>query len=134
MRAPLDVMMRWWNQAVGRGNGNGYGNGQGHANGNGHRNGNGRGNGNGHRPAAANGVPHPPHEEATAAAATPAAPEPPWLTQLDREGIPRSLNYPTTTLGRIIDQAADRFGDRTAIVYNQRRWTYADLLARVNRM
>ena len=60
--------------------------------------------------------------------------EPPWLAQLDREGIPRSLQYPKTTLGRIVDQAADRFGEVVALVYNHTRWTYRELLARVNRM
>src|SRR5688572_907196 len=69
------------------------------------------GNGNGHAPAA----------------------EEPWLAQLDRASIPRSLVYPTTTLGRILDQSADRFGDATAVVYGQTRWTYTELLAQVNR-
>src|SRR5260221_8948072 len=44
--------------------------------------------------------------------------EPPWLKHLDRAGIPRTLNYPTTTLGRILDQSADRYGDVTALLYN----------------
>lgn len=60
--------------------------------------------------------------------------EPPWLAQLDRAGIPRSLRYPTTTLGRILDQAADRFADNPALVYNDTRWTYRELLARANRV
>jgi len=60
--------------------------------------------------------------------------EPPWLAELDREGVPRSLQYPTTTLGRLVDQAAERFGDTLAVVYNQKRWTYRELLACVNRM
>ena len=46
----------------------------------------------------------------------------------------RTLQYPTTTLGRLLDQTADRFGDATAIVYNDSRWSYRELLARVNRM
>ena len=57
----------------------------------------------------------------------------PWLPQLDKAGIPRTLVYPTMTLGRIVDQAADRFGDATAVVYGATRWTYRDLLAQVNR-
>ena len=65
-------------------------------------------------------------------AAGPAA-EPPYLAHLDRAEIPRSLVYPTTTLGRILDQTADRFGDATAVVYGQARWTYRELLAQVNR-
>src|SRR5438094_8167271 len=63
-----------------------------------------------------------------------APPEPPWLAQLDREGIPRSLNYPTTTLGRIVDQAADRFGALPALIYNNRRISYDELLSRSNHM
>src|SRR5215208_7959678 len=59
--------------------------------------------------------------------------EGPWLKQLDRAGIPRTLVYPTTTLGRILDQSADRFGDSTAVVYGATRWTYKELLAQVNR-
>ena len=67
-------------------------------------------------------------------AASPApAPEAPWLAQLDAASIPRSLVYPTTTLGRVLDQTADRFGDATAVVYGATRWTYRELLAQVNR-
>ena len=66
--------------------------------------------------------------------APPAPPvESPWLKQLDRAEIPRSLVYPSTTLGRILDQSAERFGDATAVVYGATRWTYAELLAQVNR-
>lgn len=60
--------------------------------------------------------------------------EPPWLRQLDQEDIPRTLQYPTTTLGRLLDQAAERFGDVPAVLYNQKRWTYRELLGSVNRM
>ncbi len=59
--------------------------------------------------------------------------EPPWLKHLDRAGIPRTLNYPTTTLGRILDQSADRYGDVTALLYNGKRWSYRELLDQVNR-
>jgi long-chain acyl-CoA synthetase len=59
---------------------------------------------------------------------------PPWVETLERAGIPRTLQYPATTLGRLLDQTADRFGDATAIVYNESRWSYRELLARVNRM
>ena len=61
------------------------------------------------------------------------AAEPAWLAQLDRAGVPRSLVYPTTTLGRILDQSAERFGSAPAIVYGSVRWTYRELLAQVNR-
>src|SRR3954467_694444 len=58
----------------------------------------------------------------------------PWLTQLDKAGIPRHLTYPSTTLARVLDQTADRFGHAPAIFYNDKQWTYAELLAKVNRM
>jgi long-chain acyl-CoA synthetase len=57
----------------------------------------------------------------------------PWLKELDRAGIPRTLRYPNTTLGRIVDQSADRFGDVAAMIYNGRTWTYRELLDQVNR-
>jgi len=82
---------------------------------------NGQANGNAHLPEP------PPHDPQPAI-------EPPWLAQLDKEGIPRNLRYPTTTLGRIIDQAAERFGDNPALIYNHETWTYRQLLARVNRL
>jgi len=62
------------------------------------------------------------------------APASPWLAQLDRAGIPRTLTYPTTTLGRMLDQTADRFGASAALVYMNKQWTYRELLAQVNRM
>jgi long-chain acyl-CoA synthetase len=104
MRGPFDVMLRWWKD---NGHGNGHGNGRGDAS--------------------------PAVREQSAPRLLP-APEPPWLAQFDREGIPRSLRYPTTTLGRLLDQSADRFGDIPALVYNETRWTYHALLARVYRM
>src|SRR4051812_13620292 len=58
----------------------------------------------------------------------------PWLKQLDMERIPRTLRYPVMTLGRLVDQAADRFGDNAAVVYNQQRWTYGGGLSRINRL
>jgi long-chain acyl-CoA synthetase len=69
------------------------------------------------------------------APARPAAPvEAPWLKVLDGAGVPRSLNYPHTTLGRLLDQATERYPDVTALIYNHRRWTYRELLEQVNRM
>src|SRR5579862_7785179 len=67
--------------------------------------------------------------------ADPALPpdEPPWLARLDQAGVARTLTYPTTTLGRILDQTADRFGDAVALVYEHKQWTYRELLAAVNR-
>src|SRR2546423_1891883 len=61
------------------------------------------------------------------------AAESPWLPQLDQVNIPRSLVYPTTTLGRILDQSAERYGDAAAVVYGSTRWSYRELLAQVNR-
>ncbi len=60
--------------------------------------------------------------------------EPPWIARLDEAGIPRHLEYPSTTLGRLLDQAADRYGDHEALVYHQVHWTYRELLSRVNRL
>ena len=104
MRGALSIILRWWRGA--------------------------NGNGRGHGPdTLAEGAPsdlHTPGRDPTR--------EPPWLAELDREGIPRSLQYPTTTLGRLLDQAAERFGDTPAVVYNQKRWTYRELLGCVNRM
>jgi long-chain acyl-CoA synthetase len=61
------------------------------------------------------------------------AAEAPWLPLLDQMNIPRSLVYPTTSLGRILDQSAERYGDATAVVYGSMRWSYRELLAQVNR-
>ncbi|MEO6435995.1 MAG: AMP-binding protein, partial [Tepidisphaeraceae bacterium] len=108
--APFHAVARWWSH---RGNGNGNGHGDGDRNGNGHL--------------------HPaPHDAPAGTEAT--LPEQPWLAHLDRERIPRSLHYPTTTLGRLLDQAVERFGDNEAVVYNTSRCTYRDLLIRVNRV
>jgi len=65
---------------------------------------------------------------------TAAPPEPAWLARLDAAQMPRTLVYPSTTLGRILDQTADRFGDSPAIVYHHDRWNYRQLLERVNRL
>src|SRR5438105_13073517 len=70
-------------------------------------------------------------QTASPAAASP--PEPPWLAQLDRAGVPRTLTYPTTSLGRILDQTTGRFGEAVALVYENKQWTYRELLAAVNR-
>src|SRR5438034_4524690 len=88
-------------------------------------------NGNGHTPVNEKSVVA---ERALPAPRPIAPPEPPWLAQLDRERIPRSLNYPTTTLGLIVDQAADRFGDLPALIFNNRQTTYNELLSRINRL
>lgn len=61
------------------------------------------------------------------------APEP-WLRVLDEAGIPRSLRYPSTTLSRMLEQTADRFGDATGLIYNHQRWDYRELRVQVNRV
>ena len=64
----------------------------------------------------------------------PDPPDEPWQSHLHDAGVPNHLSYPSTTLGRILDQTADRFGDNEALLYNHHRWTYRELLAAVNRM
>jgi len=62
------------------------------------------------------------------------APEPAWLAQIDKAGFPRHVVYPNCTLGRLVDHAAERYGDSIAVVYGEEKWTYRQLLAQVNRM
>jgi len=45
-----------------------------------------------------------------------------------------TLQYPTTPLGQLLDQSAQRFGNTDAIVYCDQRWTYAQLLKDANRL
>jgi long-chain acyl-CoA synthetase len=73
-------------------------------------------------------------EPQVAAAPTtePVNPEP-WLASLDRAHIPRHLNYPCTTLNRLLDQTADRFGPSLALWFCGQTWTYRQLLTAVNR-
>jgi len=59
---------------------------------------------------------------------------PPWHKVLRAAGVPATLIYPSTTLSRLLDQTADRFGDATSLVYKDRRWTYRQLLSDVNRI
>lgn len=56
-----------------------------------------------------------------------------WLRHLDAAGIPRTLIFPTTTLGQLFDQTATRFAGATALVYEQSTWTYRELRQQVNR-
>ena len=120
MGGRFDAMIRWWR--VGRASAEDSPDTLGHS---GNGNGNSNGNGNGHSLTV---VKEPPMAEVQKPI------EPPWLAQLDREGIPRTLRYPTTTLGRLVDQAAERFGDVTALIYDRKQWSYRELLAEVNRM
>src|SRR5215467_1588088 len=66
---------------------------------------------------------------------TPPPPDPqPWLKSTREAAIPTTLQYPSTTLGRMLDQTVDRFGDTPALIYSNTRWSYRDLQARVNRL
>src|SRR5689334_2282436 len=61
-------------------------------------------------------------------------PDSPWLKQLDLAHIPRTLYYPSGTLGRMLDQAADRFPEVPALIYGGKQWTYKQLLDQSNRL
>ena len=77
---------------------------------------------------------HNPRRPADPASRNAPEPEAPWLAQLDKAGIPRMLTYPGTTLGRLLDQSAERFPDAPALAYGEARWTYRELLSQVNRL
>jgi long-chain acyl-CoA synthetase len=62
----------------------------------------------------------------------PTVESPPWAGAMRAAGIPATLNYCSTTLSRILDQTADRYGSCTALIYGNARWTYRQLLADVN--
>ena len=131
MMRPIERVRRWWQSgehapappdpSAGAGGGNGA-NGAAHPTDNGDKGGK-----------ASPELPQPPPANLPREAKESSRREPPWLGQLDRAGIPRSLVYPSTTLGRILDQSADRFADATALVYVDLRWTYRELLSQVNR-
>jgi long-chain acyl-CoA synthetase len=112
MSGLIDTALGWWRHAEPRGEG--------------------RGNGEAPAAPAVNGNGSKPAEVAAPAPEPPA--EPVWLKQLDRFGIPRTLVYPTTTLGRLLDQTADRFGAATALVYNNRTWTWQEVKEQTNRL
>src|SRR5437763_10864934 len=120
MSGLIDTALGWWRHAEPRGEGR--------------ENADGRvapANGNGAKPAApAAATPREPAPPAPAKL----PPEPVWLKQLDRLGLPRTLVYPTTTLGRLLDQTADRFGPATALVYNNRTWTWQEVKEQTNRL
>jgi long-chain acyl-CoA synthetase len=61
-------------------------------------------------------------------------PQQPWLAEIHKAGLPATLTYPSTTLSRVLDQTADRFGSATAMIYGEQKWTYRELLAQVNRL
>ena len=61
-------------------------------------------------------------------------PEPAWFAQIDAAGLPRHVVYPNCTLGRLVDHAAERYGDSVAVVYGEEKWTYRELLAQGRRI
>ncbi len=69
-----------------------------------------------------------PSDRAHAEHASPSAPPKPEKTDEP------ALRIPDTTLGRLLDQTADRFGDAPALVYGGVRWTYRELKTDVNRL
>jgi long-chain acyl-CoA synthetase len=71
-----------------------------------------------------------PQEPPSTSSETPPA----WLKTTTDAGIPTTLQYPATTLAKLLDQSADRFGDVTAVIYSDTRISYRELLIRVNRM
>jgi fatty-acyl-CoA synthase len=50
------------------------------------------------------------------------------------EGMPKSLDAPNRTLFANLAETAARFPDRKALIFYGREWTYADLLADVERL
>lgn len=64
-----------------------------------------------------------------------APPEAPAPTDIyERLHLPRTLNYPATTIGSVLDQSADRFPHAPAMVFGGRQWTYRELADEVNRL
>ncbi|MBI1372510.1 MAG: AMP-binding protein [Phycisphaera sp.] len=55
-------------------------------------------------------------------------------TPYQRLRIPRSLNYPTTSIGRVLDQTADRFPEAPALEYGDLRWDYHQLRQKTQRV
>jgi long-chain acyl-CoA synthetase len=76
----------------------------------------------------------PPQADRSPVAIAPPPQGPPWHKALRGAGVPTTLVYPSTTLSRLLDQTADRFGDATSLIYKDRRWTYRQLLSDVNRI
>lgn len=49
-------------------------------------------------------------------------------------GAAMTLNYPGATLGRLLDQSAQRYPDNPALTYCDLHWSYRELLEQVNRV
>jgi hypothetical protein len=84
-------------------------------------------NGNGEHPAPSAPVANCCCEAKVAGPEPPSLPRSPWKEQWTRFGNPTHAEHPSTTLGRMLDQTADRFGESVALSYNHtKRWTYHD--------
>jgi long-chain acyl-CoA synthetase len=115
MSGLINTALGWWRHVEPRADGSAAGS---------------NGNGDGHSAAAditaESALPPPPP--------APKPPTEPWLKQLDRMGIPRTLVYPNTTLGKLLDQTAERFGSAAALTYSHRHWTWQEVRDQANRM
>jgi long-chain acyl-CoA synthetase len=58
--------------------------------------------------------------------------ERPWVARYD-QGVPTTLAIPPVPLTRLLDVAAERFGERPALRYLDQTLTYRELLSEVNR-
>lgn len=58
----------------------------------------------------------------------------PFTAHYESLGIPSQLCYPSTTLGQLLDQSAERFADAPALIYGELAWNYAQLQQQVNRL
>lgn len=52
----------------------------------------------------------------------------------ERYRLLRTLNYPHTSIGQMLDQTAQRYPDVPALHFGEQRWTYGELLTLVNRL
>ncbi len=56
----------------------------------------------------------------------------PWLKYYDK-GVPKSIDYPSTTLQACLDETSARYPDRTSIIFMGRKISYGKLQRLVNR-
>jgi long-chain acyl-CoA synthetase len=50
----------------------------------------------------------------------------PWLKSYD-QSVPYRISYPDSTLHEILDTVADRYPDKTSVIWNRNRYTYAEI-------
>ena len=58
----------------------------------------------------------------------------PYMHHYRRQGIPRQLHYPATSISQLLQQSARRFASAPAVIYGDLRWTYGQLHQIVNRL